>query len=643
VAVRYVSRGTQLGDDGWTGEHPTDNPPGTGPYRTIQHGVDELAKLNDPVKVLNLWTYRYPENVKMHGPQYSGITIIGFNLGSYDPAVLVQFCEARPVVDGQGRDRVFDIADVVDVRLVNLGVANGKTAEGGAGISIERSHVDIKGCCIHDNAADKNGGGFWYHECKVSGKVCHVEDSYVWSNTAGRNGGGGDVADTRWLFVSRTLFRENSALHQGGGGLCVYDSSHVTVQDNCLFDHNHAPAATGTYYGGGADGLGGGLLIDRCDKAPTTIAVRDKCRFTANDAGRFGGGMCVAHRSYADIEDATLVGNQAPSGGGLAVPQAITAYGGATLSNVATLRAGGRVVSVKRCSFTSNRAVNNGAGAYVTTEAYVLLDRSTFEKNVAGFDGGGVSISYDSQVDLVGGNAFRENKATSGNGGAIRARNANLVMTAANQFADNTALAGHGGAVYFSAEHETAPPYLADWDQMLYHAGFRQADLYILDRNVFTGNQARRGGAVEVVWHYWPRGRPPTVKLTVVHENVFERNVATAADGGAIFASDLHRPSVADSNRFASNQASAGGAIQFHECEKIKVVSNTFSSNQATVEGGAIACEHCEKINVSANSFTGDTAPVGADLRFHACSMGGQSAASISAANGGNVTVSISP
>src|SRR5260221_5697354 len=272
MVTKYVSNGFQLGDDSWTGDHPVNVPPGTGPYKTSQHGVDELAKLTDPIKILNVYTYEYKENVRMHGKNYPGITVIGFRLGVFNPPIMVQFCEARPLVNGQQLGHVFDIRDATGVVLDSLNIANGK-AGGCDGVAATKSQVDILNCCIHDNIdTGDGGGGFAYMDCsRGPSKVvnCYVYDNSSVSTGMGR-GGGGMLRDSKDITISQNKFLRNKAEKRSGGGLTVIECDAIKITDHNVFEDNQSQvAASGVHrpdlrWG---YGRGGAIQVETCHKA----------------------------------------------------------------------------------------------------------------------------------------------------------------------------------------------------------------------------------------------------------------------------------------------------------------------------------------------------------------------------------------
>lgn len=130
--------------------------------------------------------------------------------------------------------------------------------------------------------------------------------------------------------------------------------------------------------GGYADGaffphsFGGGIYID--GGAPTVMNV-----MLRENWADFNGGGIYEFGSTATIWEVLFSSNKAGYGGGMF--------------------AGGSV-SVQDCHFFRNSALADGGGLYVNTESAAVIVNTVFSTNSAGFSGGGISTSLDTQVTL---------------------------------------------------------------------------------------------------------------------------------------------------------------------------------------------------------------------------------------------------
>lgn len=137
---------------------------------------------------------------------------------------------------------------------------------------------------------------------------------------------------------------------------------------------------------------------------------------------------------------------------------------------------------------------------------------------------------------------------------------------------------------------------------------------YQISNNTFSGNSAVNGGAVS--FDVASAGSTGPVTGLTFTRNYFANNTASAAGGGAYFAT----PATANNltvtgNYFSGNTAAAnGGAIAFAggAATNVNLGSNFFASNTATSgSGGALYFSSISTTGFSAsnNHFSGNTAP----------------------------------
>jgi predicted outer membrane repeat protein len=222
--------------------------------------------------------------------------------------------------------------------------------------------------------------------------------------------------------------------------------------------------------------------------------------------------------------------------------------GGGALDNYGT-------VIITGCTFTGNRALNNGGAIDNGGGNYggsVTVTDSTFTDNAANDFGGAIDSGYlggYSTVVTVTGSTFSSNGATAG--GAIDIFGGSMTVTGST-FSSNSAY--YGGAI---------------------------------DNGRFGG-----GGSVSVTG------------------STFSSN--SAADGGAIDNGDQGGGSVSvTGSTFSSNHADYGGAIDSGDNNgggSVSVTASTFSSNSAT-DGGAIDSGDLGggSVSVTGSTFSGNT------------------------------------
>jgi hypothetical protein len=142
------------------------------------------------------------------------------------------------VIQGDGSDRLFDVAAGATARLANLTLTGGRAAFG-AGLTSSGT-LTLSACTVRDNTAtatDQGGGGLY-----VAGGTATLTACTFSGNAADRGG----------------------ALHVAGGSVTA---------TNC------------TFYGNTAATTGGAIL------QPAGALTLDRCTITGNTAGRAGGGL----------------------------------------------------------------------------------------------------------------------------------------------------------------------------------------------------------------------------------------------------------------------------------------------------------------------------------------------------------------
>jgi predicted outer membrane repeat protein len=229
-------------------------------------------------------------------------------------------------------------------------------------------------CTLSNNCATRHGGGIY-----VDGLVSPVITNCTFAgNTAGNTGGGLYASAANQLLLNRCVFSGNAATNYGGG----YGGPAGAV-DNCVFSNNWAGNAGGAIY---IPNPGGGRAFTNCG-------------FYNNAASTSGGGTYSANLSQCSI-----IGNQAPSGGG-AYNGTLTAC--SLSSNSATLAGGGIYAgTLDSCVLAGNRAGNGGAAANTTLWACTLADNSAATNGGGAWNGTLYNCLLTRNNALSGGGAY---------------------------------------------------------------------------------------------------------------------------------------------------------------------------------------------------------------------------------------------
>jgi CSLREA domain-containing protein len=232
--------------------------------------------------------------------------------------------DLQPVIDGGGRDRVFEVFPGVTASLSYLVIQNGQAQEGG-GI-LNHGTLNVNESTVHNNAAVRpdgaagtaNGGGIK----SEGGGSLGVYLSTVSGNTAELGGGimvSADGAASPSVMISHTMLADNSASTSGGG--FWFDQGvqatviRFQVERNSSGDHGNGIYNAGTLEltGGTITENSGGMYGGGIYNDATGTAISREV-LVQNNLTRFGGGIYnlgMAHFYYS-----ALAGNQAERGEG---------------------------------------------------------------------------------------------------------------------------------------------------------------------------------------------------------------------------------------------------------------------------------------------------------------------------------------
>jgi alpha-tubulin suppressor-like RCC1 family protein len=293
-----------IGNISPTGSDTTGDGSAALPWRTIQHGLDNVA---DGGTVDVAWG-TYVENVTISRPGIrlvgagSGVTTLqGTGTGSVvTVGYAMQGVEIRgltitgglaPRGGGVFCDQLSSTT-IADCAITgNEATGSGfNGSAGGGGVFAWTAHVTLAGCTISDNHADASGGG-GVSTISIVSASCTVTDCNVFGNTAAQ--GGGIWSYQVPLTVSGSTIEGNAASASGGG---IY-------AEQCEADVSASVIASNTAANGG-----GMYAIGNTDGAVSN------CVFARNSATLQGGAVWhgLNTGTFAFVNN-TVVGNYAPS------------------------------------------------------------------------------------------------------------------------------------------------------------------------------------------------------------------------------------------------------------------------------------------------------------------------------------------
>ena len=532
-----------------------------------------------------------------------------------------------PILDGGSSVRIMKIDtstgdNKVSIVIKGLILRNGYAKDldfrgtncngGGLEIITSEANVRISNSRFIDNYADCNGGGVYI------------------------TGDGGTTSSPQKILINKTIFKNNKANNDKGGGLYVEISTGASTLEvrESIFSNN-----TAKYYGGGA-------YINTLN-ANTTIIGISGSTFSACSSSRQGGGLyAVILDGEIAINGSSIIANESGSNGGgayiLTRTGKIAILSSDFIDNRTTNTLGsgggglyaqthGADIEVTASNFDKNSSAKAGGGAYLYTTTFgnIMVSRSTFSNNIASGSGGGLhgyvyedgNINLDSSLfsgntttNSNGGGAylytsknditlrdvtFRRNKAVYNGGGLFLMAKNNATITYSH-FINNTA-GNSGGGAYLNANDGT----------------------FVLTYSVFKNNLSSKnygGGAYVHV--------DSTANDNLVANNVFLKNSALNGSngGGMTYRHDNSAKTAFLNNTFANNSADgSGGGLYFggyNNDPGVDFYNNLFWQNNATSKGNDLYigdANELNTINLFNNNFSGNADlanPQSEDLYF---------------------------
>ncbi|MCB9663735.1 MAG: right-handed parallel beta-helix repeat-containing protein [Alphaproteobacteria bacterium] len=421
-------------------------------------------------------------------------------------------------------------------------VAFGEATDGGnAYLDGGRLELD-DGSLLFGEAEVEGGNAF----VTGSGAELVMQSSAIWGGTAGTGGGGVHVGPgARLASTTGSSSAIVGNLAPVGAGISAL-AAVITLEADELRDNLatgdggalHATSSlitlTGTTLGNVNPGFaneatrGAGMFV-----SGGTVVGSD-VQLLGNVAATAGGGVFATAGASVTLDDATVDGNQAPTGAGLhldalsAASAALT--GGAVTDNAASTDGGGAFVGAT-CTLTlddvevaDNTAASDGAGAMVeggTTGVARLVVRDTaFERNLAGAHGGGVHVrsgagTDKARLDVVRGD-FLDNEAgitTNSRGGGIGVQGGSLVVDLLDgstlectgtclTLDGNAADRGAGLAVFAGGAAKVRRAEVHDNTSTVVNTGIgidaAFGSTLLLEDSLFTGNACPTGAAAAV-------------------------------------------------------------------------------------------------------------------------------------------------
>ena len=280
---------------------------------------------------------------------------------------------------------------LVDDSLID---GNGASAGlgGGGGITFTYDYSPIPGSpgvtvtdsTVTNNRANRPGGGISVGTIEPASDPMTQPTTYIARSTVSGNAtvgadqhGGGIHLGTTSAIVEQSAIHDNTAGLGHPAGTARGGGLHITESfDDGIPDGRDLILNTTTFEGNEAPGNGGGAYLD-LDGRMESVGVSAE-----NNTSGGQGGAIYSRMWDASFDDASVIGNTAEMGGGLAVHESPTF--------TTSFRVSGS-------PFAGNTATGRGGGAYVD-DATLRFTNSTVSGNSAP-EGGGVSVGEDPMGD----------------------------------------------------------------------------------------------------------------------------------------------------------------------------------------------------------------------------------------------------
>lgn len=400
------------------------------------------------------------------------------------------------------------------------------------GSSIILAEVDITGC-----SAGQGGGAYL-------GPLDSVEATglRVFEGSASERGGGVAI-DAQMVTGSGWSLSGGTA--PIGGGLYTNGVSSLSLTASEIVSNRATGPGGGAFLSSSGVYLGGGVLISD-NEARTSASDGDTSVWCEGD--ELGGGLYVLAGESVELDGATVSGNTGCHGAGLA------AVGVSSVSISETTFSDNETASLDSSTSGFMRNLEtSGGGLYVSEAAELVVDRSLFESNSAGYEGGGI---YAQTVGLfeVTNSRFLMNEArvlgyppigllhgVKGRGGAIFAFDTD-VQASYVEFLDNSAQTG-ANAVHVEfgkADVEYSVFYGGESSSYTARAAHVAADYGEIEHSTFVHSE----GVTSFTWmgSTWGYGLymvdfgfGPEDSSTSVDTSIFADSDGTAIHGADIF------------------------------------------------------------------------------------------------------------
>ena len=533
-----------------------------GEYQTANYIRMKFAQNDTPVKV----TLKggYDANSK-------GTDLSKRNVATYVTKVI----GAKGATGGSGTKRVFLINEKVNLTLDGLSLTDGTGdgTYGGGAIFMDQasSTLNCLNCTIANNESPINSGAVYVTAGTLDFTNCTFSKNI---GTGSNSFGGALYVKNGSLTCTGCTFSENASVNNGGA-VWLNAMSKADFID-CDFTSNVCTA-----------NLAGAICLSGANPLNITGGT-----FKGNSAPN-GGCFYNNAASTINITGTKFIDNKATAGVGGVFYCKDTA---------------GPKIKIENAEFTGNTATAEGSAIFFKNGTWTVTN-TAFNNNTSVSNGGAI-YAHTGTLSLTGG-SFSGNKTTSGGvgGGAIYVTTNAKLTVDGTTFSKNAAQktgetgAGKGGAICIAnsaaASHTIKnATFTANTDALAGGALFIDTKAVEIDGCTFDGNSAKgHGGAIHATG-----AATFTIKNSTFEKNVLNADLA----GGAIYSNATSTGNLISSTKFISNTTKGnGGAIYWSGTGRLAIDKSYFEGNVATKQGAAIR-KTTGILYLNATSFTGN-------------------------------------
>ncbi|MBK7972905.1 MAG: hypothetical protein IPK07_06360 [Deltaproteobacteria bacterium] len=288
---------------------------------------------------------------------------------------------------------------------------------------------------------------------------------------------------------------------------------------------------------------------------------------------------------FSGVSSITLTGVELPISESVEIDGPVTIDGGGAGRSARILHVTAGTLTARDVIFQN--AIAAGGAAILAANANLDLTDCTFDHNTASSSAGGAVSTSAGNVTLTR-VTFTDNAAAAGDGGALWVSLTNDTLAVADGVFTDNAASNAGGALYVAGTGT---------------GGATITGTSFLGNSCTNTSASKGGGAIY--------DAVASTAGTVISLSTFDSNVATAAQGGAIFNAASASGTTVTDTLFESNQAPGPGISQgfggaIHNLGHLAVVTSSFHGNSAARSGAALSNRAAGSITVTlANSTIG--------------------------------------